>query len=140
MDTQGYQKFYPTQTVSWQSKLLDKLYVHGENKILGADGAGIVTAVGANVNSFKVGDEVCFIADDYLHGAWAELIAVSAKNVALKPANLSFTATAAMIGMATSLITEWVNSDFHESPQEFSVIMRKIVTPLLSEQSFFKKN
>lgn len=96
VDTQGYQNFYPTQTVSWQSKLLDKLYVHGENKILGADGAGIVTAVGANVNSLKVGDEVCFIADDYLHGAWAELIAVSAKNVALKPANLSFTAAAAL--------------------------------------------
>lgn len=69
VDTQGYQNFYTTQTVSWQSKLLDKLYVHGEHKILGADGAGIVTAVGANVNSLKVGDEVFFIADDYLHGA-----------------------------------------------------------------------
>lgn len=62
------------------------------------------------------------------------------KNLVPKSSIPEHYATAAMIGMATSLITEWVNSDFHESPQEFSVIMRKIVTPLLSEQSFFKKN
>lgn len=49
-------------------------------------------------------------------------------------------ALAAMIGMATNLITEWVKSDFQETPQEFSSIMRKIITPFLSEQSFFKKN
>lgn len=49
-------------------------------------------------------------------------------------------ALAAMIGMATNLITEWVKSDFQETPQEFSSIMRKIITPLLSEQSFFKKD
>ncbi|HJE97992.1 TetR/AcrR family transcriptional regulator [Ligilactobacillus acidipiscis] len=48
-------------------------------------------------------------------------------------------ALAAMIGMATNLITEWVKSDFQETPQEFSNVMRKIITPLLSNQSFFKK-
>lgn len=96
VDTQGYRDFYKTYKVSWKSKLLDKLYVHGENKILGADGAGVVTAVGEDVSSLKVGDEVFFIADDYLRGSWAEYIAVSAKNAALKPAELTFAQAAAL--------------------------------------------
>lgn len=48
-------------------------------------------------------------------------------------------AAAAMIGMATHLITEWVNSDFHESPEEFGEILRKIITPFLSGQSFLEQ-
>lgn len=90
VDTQGYQDFYPKHKVSLKSKMLDKLYVHGENKILGADGAGIIKSVGKNVTSLKAGDKVFFIADDYLRGSWAEYIVVSLKNVCLKPDNLSF--------------------------------------------------
>ncbi|HLQ40681.1 MAG TPA: NADP-dependent oxidoreductase [Tetragenococcus sp.] len=95
-DVQTYKNFYQTGQVSWHTKLFDKLYVHGENKILGADGAGIVTAVGNAVQSFKVGDKIFGITDDYLHGSWAEYMAVSEKNLALKPKNLSFEEAAAI--------------------------------------------
>ena len=58
--------------------------------ILGADVAGIVEAVGSNVEGFQPGDEV--YADLYWcgFGAFAEYVAIPEKSVALKPANLTF--------------------------------------------------
>ncbi|GBG95530.1 hypothetical protein LFYK43_19890 [Ligilactobacillus salitolerans] len=95
-DTQEFQDYYQKKHVPTKTKLLDRAYVHSENKVLGADGAGIIVAVGSKIKDFQLGDEVIFIADDYLHGAWAEYIAVSRKNIVLKPQNLSFTAAAAL--------------------------------------------
>ncbi|GBG95539.1 TetR family transcriptional regulator [Ligilactobacillus salitolerans] len=48
-------------------------------------------------------------------------------------------AAVAAIGMATSLISEWVKSSFAESPQEFVQIMQKIISPFLTGQTIFKK-
>lgn len=58
---------------------------------LGADFAGVVEAVGADVKDFKPGDEVF----GGRHGAFAEYLTVK-KGIALKPANISFAEAAAV--------------------------------------------
>jgi len=57
--------------------------------ILGHDLAGTVVRVGANVRGFKVGDEVYARPRDHRIGTFAELIAVDAADLALKPASLT---------------------------------------------------
>lgn len=96
VDMTNFKNYYKTNSVKSQTKLLDKLYVHGEGKILGADFAGTVKKVGKNVRKFKIGDAVMGISDDYLNGSWAEYIAVSESNVVLKPERLSFEEAAAI--------------------------------------------
>jgi NADPH:quinone reductase-like Zn-dependent oxidoreductase len=61
--------------------------------IRGQDVAGVVEAVGANVTRLKVGDEVFA---EVTSGAFAEFISVPEKLAAIKPANLSFEAAAAV--------------------------------------------
>lgn len=64
-----------------------------KNPILGADVAGWVEAVGQNVRQFKPGDEVF---GDLGHGGFAEYALGREKELALKPANLSFAQAAAV--------------------------------------------
>jgi NADPH:quinone reductase-like Zn-dependent oxidoreductase len=59
---------------------------------LGADFAGVVEAIGKDVTEFKPGDAVFGSIGS---GAFAEYAATSEKNLALKPANVSFEAAAA---------------------------------------------
>jgi len=63
------------------------------NTTPGADMAGRVEAVGRNVKHFRPGDEVF---GDIGHGAFAEYACVPESRLALKPANLSFEAAAAV--------------------------------------------
>ena len=58
-----------------------------KSKILGADIAGQVEAVGSNVKQFQPGDEVF---GDIGSGAFAEYACVTENRLVLKPANLSF--------------------------------------------------
>lgn len=69
--------------------------------ILGWDGAGIVEAVGDDISSFKVGDEVFFYGrKDIMHaGTYAEYVTLEEKHLAKKPKNLSF-AESAIIPLA----------------------------------------
>jgi len=60
---------------------------------LGADVAGRVEAIGKNVTQFKVGDDVF---GDIAKGSFAEYASASEKLFALKPANLTFEAAAAV--------------------------------------------
>ena len=62
--------------------------VRPKNTRLGADYAGVVEAVGANVTRFKPGDEVF----GGRSGAYAEYVCVR-ENIAPKPANLTFEET-----------------------------------------------
>ena len=62
------------------------------NQKLGADVAGRVEAVGKNVTSLKPGDEVF---GEIGSGSFAEYACTHEKNLALKPANISFEAAAA---------------------------------------------
>jgi NADPH:quinone reductase-like Zn-dependent oxidoreductase len=57
-------------------------------KIPGADLAGIVTAVGADVTNFKIGDTVFGAVNPFKGGAFAEVARVPAKQLAVKPASL----------------------------------------------------
>ena len=68
------------------------------HKILnpGSDVAGQVEAVGKNVTQFKPGDEI--FADNLPggYGTYAEYVCVPEKEMALKPANISFAEAAAV--------------------------------------------
>lgn len=57
---------------------------------LGWEGAGIITEVGSNVNSYKVGDEVMVMPNFMQGGTYAEYVTVSEQEVVSKPKNLSF--------------------------------------------------
>ncbi|AFZ15027.1 NADPH:quinone reductase [Crinalium epipsammum PCC 9333] len=74
--------------------------------ILGCDGAGIIEAVGANVQKFQVGDEVYFCQGGLgaKTGNYAELVVVDERFVARKPASISFAEAAAA---PLVLITAW---------------------------------
>ena len=68
-----------------------------KNKILGADFAGRVEAIGRNVKQFKPGDEVFgYMPSATGRGTFAEYVCASEKFIALKPANLTFEQAAAV--------------------------------------------
>ncbi len=72
-----------------------------KNKILGADIAGQVEAVGRNVKQFQPGDEVFGIS---VFGAFAEYVCADEKYLALKPANMTYQEAAAVFfGASTAL-------------------------------------
>ncbi|MBE9095092.1 zinc-dependent alcohol dehydrogenase family protein [Tychonema sp. LEGE 07203] len=74
--------------------------------VLGCDGAGVVEAVGAAVQSFQVGDEVFFCNGGLggPAGTYAEFAVVDRRFLAIKPAALSFAEAAAA---PLVLITAW---------------------------------
>jgi len=74
--------------------------------ILGIDMAGVVEALGAGVNDFKVGDEVYGMTGGVggVQGSLAEFAAVDAHLLALKPRNLSMREAAAV---PLIFITAW---------------------------------
>ena len=68
-----------------------------KNKILGADVAGRVEAIGSNVKQFKPGDEVFgFLPSATGRGTFAEYVCAKENLIALKPANLTFEQAAAV--------------------------------------------
>jgi NADPH:quinone reductase-like Zn-dependent oxidoreductase len=68
-----------------------------KNKILGADLAGRVEAVGRNVRQFKPGDEVFgYLPSATGRGTFAEYVCAKENLVTLKPANLTFEQAAAV--------------------------------------------
>jgi NADPH2:quinone reductase len=65
--------------------------------VLGTDGAGIVAAVGAKVQGFKVGEQVYSYSWDNPHGGfYAEYVAVPAERVGHLPSGLSLLQTGAI--------------------------------------------
>jgi NADPH:quinone reductase-like Zn-dependent oxidoreductase len=68
-----------------------------KNKILGADLAGRIEAIGSNVKQFKPGDEVFgFLPSATGRGTFAEFVCANEKTITLKPANLTFEQAAAV--------------------------------------------
>lgn len=65
-----------------------------QNKAFGGDISGIVTGVGENVSSLKIGDEV--YASIGINGGSSEYVVANANKVFLKPHNLSFEEAAAL--------------------------------------------
>jgi NADPH:quinone reductase-like Zn-dependent oxidoreductase len=67
---------------------------------MGRDFSGVVSAVGAGVTDFKVGDAVFGVTDQGIEGTYAEKIAIKAAIVAKKPASLGH-AEAAALGLVS---------------------------------------
>ena len=68
-----------------------------KNKILGADLAGRVEAIGSNVKQFQPGDEVFgYLPGATGRGTFAEYVCAKENLMALKPANLTFEQAAAV--------------------------------------------
>ncbi len=74
------------------------------HKILGADVAGRVAAVGRNVSQFQSGDEVFGDISVCGFGAFAEYVCVTENALVLKPANLSFEEAAAVPAAAVTAL------------------------------------
>jgi NADPH2:quinone reductase len=72
--------------------------------ILGFDAAGVVEAVGPQVSSLSVGDEVWYAGDINRQGSNAEFQAIDERIVGRKPTTLSFSEAAAM---PLTTITAW---------------------------------
>jgi NADPH:quinone reductase-like Zn-dependent oxidoreductase len=64
--------------------------------ILGRDFSGVVSALGAGVTDFAVGDPVFGVSDQGVEGAYAEKIAIKAAIIARKPDRLSHVEAAAL--------------------------------------------
>lgn len=75
-----------------------------EPTILGFDAAGVVEAVGSEVTTLSVGDEVWYAGDVSRPGTNAQLHAVDERIVARKPRSLSFRDAAAL---PLTTITAW---------------------------------
>ncbi|GAB2520841.1 NAD(P)-dependent alcohol dehydrogenase [Spirosoma aerophilum] len=77
-------------------------------KGVGVDFAGVVTAVGAAVTGFSVGDDVFGAVDTMKGGALAEYIAVPAKSVWHKPSSISFAQAASIMVVGSGAYTALV--------------------------------
>ena len=72
-------------------------FLHPKNRILGADVAGRVEAVGRCVKQFKPGDEVFgYMPSATGRGTFAEYVCANETAITLKPANLTFEQAAAV--------------------------------------------
>jgi len=87
-----YRRF---EKLSSMGRFMEERLVKSIGKVLGADIAGVVETVGANVTQFQPGDEV-FGVSAGSSGGFAEYASANENHVALKPANLSFEAAAAV--------------------------------------------
>src|SRR5271169_4324194 len=68
--------------------------------ILGRDFSGIVSALGAGVSDFAVGDAVFGVTDQGIEGCYAEKLAIKAAIIAKKPDRLGH-AEAAVMGLTS---------------------------------------
>lgn len=71
-------------------------FAYPKRKILGADVAGRVEAVGKNVTEFQPGDEVFGDQCEKGWGGFAEYVCAGEASLALKPANITFEQAAAV--------------------------------------------
>ena len=72
--------------------------------ILGSDISGIIQSVGANVNAFRVGDEIYGVTNEQFTGGYAEYAVAAAGMIARKPRSLSFVEAASAPVVA---VTAW---------------------------------
>jgi NADPH:quinone reductase-like Zn-dependent oxidoreductase len=87
-----YRRF---EKLSAMGRFMEERLVKSAGKVLGADIAGVVQTVGANVKQFKPGDAVFGIAAGSA-GGFAEYACAGENNLVLKPARQSFQSAAAV--------------------------------------------
>jgi NADPH:quinone reductase-like Zn-dependent oxidoreductase len=89
VNAMDYRRF---EKASFLDRFMEEVVIKAINKVLGADVAGTVEAVGSTVTEFQPGDAVFGVAPS----AFAEYVCNRADRFALKPANVSFAAAAAV--------------------------------------------
>jgi NADPH:quinone reductase-like Zn-dependent oxidoreductase len=78
-------------------RLMPGCFLQPKNKILGADVAGRVEAVGRSVRQFKPGDDVFgYLPSATGRGTFAEYVCANENAITLKPVNLTFEQAAAV--------------------------------------------
>ena len=78
-------------------RLMPGSFWRPRNRILGADLAGRVEAIGRNIRQFKPGDEIFgYLPSKTGRGTFAEYVCAPQDLIALKPANLTFEQAAAV--------------------------------------------
>ncbi len=87
--------FTPTE-LTWPSTWVDRLGHDRRPVILGHEVSGIVEALGDGTTGFALGASVYGLTDWYRDGAFAEYVAVEARNLAPKPASLDHVQAAAL--------------------------------------------
>jgi NADPH:quinone reductase-like Zn-dependent oxidoreductase len=95
-----YRRFEKT---SLMGRLMDEVFLRSVGKVLGADIAGQVEAVGPGATRFRPGEEV-FGVSAGLVGGFAEYACAAQSQLALKPQDISFEAAAAVpVAASTAL-------------------------------------
>jgi NADPH:quinone reductase-like Zn-dependent oxidoreductase len=83
--------------LSWPSTWTDRAGHDRTPSIPGHEFAGVVTALGYGTTGVSVGQRVFGLTDWYRNGTLAEYVAVEARNLALLPDDVDFTAGAALV-------------------------------------------
>lgn len=103
LDYRRFTSLLSDPKVSFSSRIMDGMILKVVNKVLGADIAGVVEAVGSSVNRFKPGEAVFGVTAGSL-GAFAEYACALEEHLALKPDNVPFEAAAAVpVAASTAL-------------------------------------
>ncbi|OYX85689.1 MAG: hypothetical protein B7Y83_03845 [Flavobacteriales bacterium 32-34-25] len=78
--------------IDWKIFMGDVKLMSGSKfpKYVGCDFSGIIEMAGSDVLGFKVGDEIFGILDPFKDGVLGEYVLADEKQIALKPANISF--------------------------------------------------
>jgi NADPH:quinone reductase-like Zn-dependent oxidoreductase len=90
--------------------------------ILGRDFSGVVSALGAGVSDFAIGDAVFGVTDQGIEGCYAEKLAIKAAIIAKKPPQLGH-AEAAALGL-TSLTALWAIEDTAELQRGETILIQ----------------
>jgi NADPH:quinone reductase-like Zn-dependent oxidoreductase len=95
--------FTPSE-LAWSSTWVDRAGADRRNVTPAHEVSGVVSALGYGTTGLVIGDAVYGLTDWYRDGAAADYVAVEARNLALKPDDLSHTGAAAT---ALAGLTAW---------------------------------
>ncbi|WP_223150974.1 NADP-dependent oxidoreductase [Flavobacterium ajazii] len=104
--------------LDWKQRRGDMKLIMGKKfpKGIGNDFAGIVEAVGANVQNIKVGDEVFGTMDVKKPGAFASKLITQSKFIAKKPTNISFSEASCLpIGATVAWAALFLKTKVHKN-------------------------
>jgi NADPH:quinone reductase-like Zn-dependent oxidoreductase len=97
-------------------------FLQPTNKIMGADVAGRVEAIGSNAKQFKPGDEVFgYLPGATSRGTFTENVCANENAITLKPANLSFEQAAALQLAAMTALQGLRNNGNIQPGQKISI-------------------
>jgi NADPH:quinone reductase-like Zn-dependent oxidoreductase len=111
--------FTPTE-LSWPSTWVDRRGHDRRPVIPGHEVSGVIEALGYGTSGLDVGQAVYGLTDWYRDGAAAELVAVEARNLALKPASVSHAEAA---GCALAGLTAWQGLFDHAQLQRGQTVL-----------------